>query len=1147
MSSLVGKIIDRSYCLQEQLGQGGMGTVYRAIQLLTGEPVALKLISSGKPEEQPTDSVQDRALRLALAREFQTLASLHHPNVIRVLSYGFDEDLGSYFTMELLRNPKTLPEAAAELPLEGKVLHIAQLLRALVYVHQRGILHRDIKPGNVLVLDGEVKLLDFGIAAAIASESALAGTLEYMAPELLLGQPPSVKSDLYSVGVLFYLLLTAAFPYSRESLTRLVDSILGEDSDHTFSPTVARLLEGYRSSQKLGAADSACPEGDAVSETPEAVDRWRLPDGTPEALSTILGKLLARRPEERPADASAVLKELAAALKMPLPIETAATRESFLQATELIGRNAELTQLLAALRQTIAFQHTGFLIGGESGIGKSRLVAELRTQALVQGFWVAEGQSTAEGTYLYQEWLPLLRSLCLRVEMTDAEAAIFKGLIPEISDLLNRPIPDPPPISPDAAPMRLAKVIIALLRRQPKALLLLFEDLHWGRQESLALLAEIARTSQGLPLMLVGTYRSDEKPQLPQLFPTFAVLPLGHLAAQEVARLSESMLGAVGQNAHLVDYLTRQTEGNVFFLVEIVRALAENAGELQRIGQGELPENVLTAGMERMIEQRIDRVPAPYQALLNFSAVLGRQLDLAALEHRFETVPIREFLIECANASVLESQGNAYRFAHDKLRETILRRLNKDMRMALHRQVAETLESVYQGQDQETQSAALALHFQEAGVPDKALRYHMQAAEGARNVYAHTHAYRHFIEAEKSLIQLPDKVELSRLHADILFGQVRCSIFTMPFDVNFHRLTKVRERLQSIMEAGAMEPMDRLRMAHADYLSIILYMSIGEFEKAIMHYQKVLPVAGEYNNRQLMAAASSNLAVILVARGQMREAYDILAPIVQDSASLLGQTHERVQAQINLAYSICAKGRLRMAMPLIEQVQNWEVEFPRTSFSNLFRGTRMLCYFHSCDWQTAMELSRPLIALVEKENQPFIHYFSLDILAGSLSRLGQSAEAFALRARAVEIRRQHKGGMCNDWFNAVEAEMLLMAGRTQEALAKAQEVVRTSRPAGLMLSLVIAERIWGVALARLGGNLSEVETHLQESVAVACQNDQIMQALWTELWWGRVCRERGDETGAALHFARACEHMTDEMAPFARAEALRFIDAPAGA
>src|SRR5262249_40425583 len=150
---------------------------------------------------------------------------------------------------------------------------------------------------------------------------------------------------------------------------------------------------------------------------------------------------------------------------------------------------------------------------------------------------------------------------------------------------------------------------------------------------------------------------SDEKPQLPRALPTLSALTLGRLSPKEVARLSESMLGPGGRHAYLSDYLVRQTEGNAFLLVETVRALAENAGELALVGQGELPEIILTVGMEHMIEQRIARVPGPYQPLLDFSAVLGRQLDVAALGRCFAEISLRDFLVDCANAAVLESQG----------------------------------------------------------------------------------------------------------------------------------------------------------------------------------------------------------------------------------------------------------------------------------------------------------------------------------------------------------------------------------------------------------------------------------------------------------------------------------------------------------
>jgi eukaryotic-like serine/threonine-protein kinase len=141
-------VIDRTYILHDQLGQGGMGAVYEAENRSNGERIALKLVSSEHPEADAQDETGMARRRLALAREFQTLASLHHPNVVRVLSYGFDRERGPYYTMELLRAPQTVVEAGAGRPLREKIHLLAQLLRALDYVHRRGIYHRDIKPNK---------------------------------------------------------------------------------------------------------------------------------------------------------------------------------------------------------------------------------------------------------------------------------------------------------------------------------------------------------------------------------------------------------------------------------------------------------------------------------------------------------------------------------------------------------------------------------------------------------------------------------------------------------------------------------------------------------------------------------------------------------------------------------------------------------------------------------------------------------------------------------------------------------------------------------------------------------------------------------------------------------------------------------------
>src|SRR5690606_23748865 len=144
----------------------------------------------------------DATLRLALTREFQVLASLRHPNVVDVLDYGFDDEQRPYFTMSLIENAVSLREAGRRAPLAQKVSLLIQVLEALVYLHRRGIIHRDLKPDNALVTpDGQVRVLDFGLAIARdqGPDGVYAGTVRYMAPEVVRGEPPDEASDLYSV------------------------------------------------------------------------------------------------------------------------------------------------------------------------------------------------------------------------------------------------------------------------------------------------------------------------------------------------------------------------------------------------------------------------------------------------------------------------------------------------------------------------------------------------------------------------------------------------------------------------------------------------------------------------------------------------------------------------------------------------------------------------------------------------------------------------------------------------------------------------------------------------------------------------------------------------------------------------------------
>ena len=557
-----GTIIANRYLLQQKLGQGGMGVVYRAMDRLTGTPVALKYVMVRQEQLEFTTMVSGSSLdlRLALAQEFKTLASLRHPNIISVVDYGFEDDQ-PFFTMELLEAPQELNDYGEHQSFDVKIDLLAQTLRALSYLHRRGILHRDLKPGNVLVTkDGALKVLDFGLAveAKAAREGSIGGTLAYVAPEVLIGQQPaSPASDLYALGVMAYELFAGMYPFTYSSTEDLIHKLLFEPPDLSKLQVDARI-------------------------------------------ATIIGRLLAKKPEDRYPSVAAVVEALGQVV--PLQIDSAASRESFLQAARFVGREMELNVLSGALDKAFKGQGGAWLIGGESGVGKSRLLDEVRVLAMVQGILVLRGQGIAEGGLSYQLWRDIARRLPLYVDLSDQEASVLKEIVPDIAQLLGRDVLDAPELDGSAAQQRLISNLVSALTRLEQPTLILLEDLHWLR-ESMEVLKALLPLLPERALLVIGTYRDDEQPLLPQALTGARALRLGRLTRENTAALAESMLGEAGKQEQIVSFLQQQTEGNTFFLVEVVRVLAEDAGGLEQIGLHTLPVQVFAGGIERVVRE----------------------------------------------------------------------------------------------------------------------------------------------------------------------------------------------------------------------------------------------------------------------------------------------------------------------------------------------------------------------------------------------------------------------------------------------------------------------------------------------------------------------------------------------------------------
>ncbi len=680
---LLGK--DRRYRILETLGKGGSGAVYRAFDSVEKREVAIKVLSAELSASQSS----------LASEEFRLLASHTHANLVQVYDYGTTTDGLRYFTMELLEGEDLLGYLGRTLPAPAEraaAPHLAdlldQVLAALDYIHSRGLVHQDLKPQNILVSEQEgaarVKLIDFGLARAAGTESQeLSGTIEYLAPELIKGEPPTARSDLYSLGILLHEIFLGQPPFHGRKMEELIKGHL---------------------------------EGGGVD-----------PGSLPREYRELTMRLLEKDPANRPRAAEEVRRELPGARERT-PHSLPAFSPVF------VGREATLSKLLARIAAEPDGGPGGALLLGPTGMGKSRLLRELQVRTQV-----SEIPIYLEACREEDHPGALLQRLLGRIA---AENDGEHGLVARLDECLDSLLQDDSAgASIESFHFKVTNLLVELAGGEACAIAI--DDLQWADSLSLNTLAHLARRAAGagtppglfLACRLDGEEDLGFTRNLEELFnipESLERITLEGLEPGDLSTYMERLLGhAEGLPEGLREPLQRDTGGNPFYIEEYLRLLGD-LGAFERKGSTwTLKADVsipIPGSLEDAARRRLENVGGRRRAVLEAAAVLSRPFSieelrgLLALIDGEEPSPkgkLREALDGVVLDQLLRREGSLYSFAHAALEQAAYAGLEEKARRSLHGQAAAWLlqES---GPEKEPPLEELARHLFFSDHPERA-------------------------------------------------------------------------------------------------------------------------------------------------------------------------------------------------------------------------------------------------------------------------------------------------------------------------------------------------------------------------------------------------------------------------------------------
>lgn len=811
----------------------------------------------------------------------------------------------------------------------------------------------------------------------------------------------------------------------------------------------------------------------------------------------------------------------------------------------LVGRDAERQALAAYLEKLQTGRGEITAVLGEAGIGKSRLLAEIRQREGKDLTWL-EGRSFAYSRSLgYGAFLDLLRRYAgIADEDSEAEAAAslkarLNSILPGdvesyavLAQLLSMRLDSKETaavgaVTGEAFRDRLFAVLERLLLAlaQQKPVVVVLEDIHWADHSSLELLDHLFGLINQAPIAFILLSRPKQESSgnweklglsLEGYRPYFLEIPLKPLSGEASGNLVRGLLEGSILPEKLAAVIQNKSEGNPFFVEEVLRSLIERGVLRNENGAWkvtDLVENIQVPDtLQGVLLSRLDRLPEETKRVIQKAAVIGRVFLFRVLEHMArEETDLESQMALLEEAALVREREQVpeieYIFDHALTQEVAYQTLLAPARRLFHQKVGEAMESIF-SERIDQHRGLLAYHFYKGEDWEKAFEYSAGEADAAVQLYAYAEAREHYHRALDSLKHLPDNTLNRQNEVDIRVRLVNVSLQSESPEKNLAILTEA-ENMASSLE-------DEARMARVQlWIGRVHYLA-GRLPEAISYFQKVLAVAPKFGDPELMALPGAVIGRVLILQGQFAKAYQLL----ERSVPLLEATKNRHELLFACLYrGVCRVflGDYAAGAAELDQVLEMAQASRNQNAETMVHTALAMGRVTAGKYQEAMEAAQAALGVAEKSGDTMFRYSSNSFLAWALTGLGEHQRALTHWSAAHEAARSLGGRLLlGEWLAAIESDTLLGAGDIPSALQKGEEALANAKAAGSIIAEALSESAIGNALAAgPTPDYEHAEAHLAKSLSLLESIGAKFDLARVSLALGRVRSGRKDWEGAA--------------------------------